>query len=99
MLGVSCPLCKETLTFSQRKELLYNHAIRCAYCARPVKIKERDGTINAIAIGAFGGVLLAKFTALEIWQIAIVIGVAIFPLHRLVDVFFALEEASEEELL
>ena len=99
MFSKSCPHCNKRLGLNERRGLLFSQVIHCIYCAKPIKIKERDGMINSIAVGAIGGILLAKYTNLALWEIAVILAVIVFALHRFVDIFFALEKANIDDYL
>lgn len=97
MLKRPCPHCKRNLSLKQRKDLLFSQAINCIYCAKPIRLSERDGSLNSYLVGGVGGFALAKYTNLSLFEIVLIVSLIMLFVHRFMGIFFSLEEADEHD--
>lgn len=96
MFDVQCPHCKKGLTITQRKGLIIQPSIRCAFCHKSIKIREKAALLNSWFLGTILGIMMQVFWQMSLDLIICTVLFVVFFIQPFIDIFYSLEPAEDD---
>lgn len=97
MFGVQCSHCKNALSLSQRKGLIYRPFIFCFYCNKKVQSNKSFRDVNSATLGIFTYAVGVTFFPDVSKMLILCLGLTfIVCFQGMFDIFFTLESAEDD---